>query len=173
MFFLQATTSLKEALKETCELSPQEQGLEGRVRYYLGLAYLHHGETESAQTTLLTARPLIDGLVNDSYLTPVRLVELLHMLENLHLGMELSLVSLDRPLDALVAAECRKNTRFLKYMIYRYNMNPEVLKDAGFFLHSAATRASNGLSRETRDSSIPKCKFSSMCKSSTKRTGVR
>ena len=131
--FLQATTSLKEALKETCELSPQEQGLEGRVRYYLGLAYLHHGETESAQTTLLTARPLIDGLVNDSYLTPVRLVELLHMLENLHLGMELSLVSLDRPLDALVAAECRKNTRFLKYMIYRYNMNPEVLKDAGFF----------------------------------------
>ena len=131
--FLQATISLKEALKETCELNPQEQELEGRVRYYLGLAYLHLEEMESAQTTLLTARPLIDGLVTDSFLTPNRLVKFLHMLENLHLGMELSLVSLDRPLDALVAAECRRNTRFLKYMIYRYNLNPELLKDAGFF----------------------------------------
>ncbi|KAI6660875.1 Tetratricopeptide repeat protein 28-like isoform X1 [Oopsacas minuta] len=129
--FHQAAISLREALTESCNLN--QQGLEGRIRYYLGLVYLHLEEMESAETTLQTAHPLIDGLVNDSLLIPVRLVELLHMQENLYLGLELSLVSLDRHLEALVAADCKKNTRFLKYIIYRYNTNPEVLKSAGFF----------------------------------------
>ena len=129
--FPDAATNLREAVTESCSLG--EQGLEGRVRYYLGLVYLRLEEMESAETILQTARPLIEGLVSDSFLAPIKLVELLHMQENLYLGLELSLVALGRPLEALVAADCKKHTRLLKYIIYRYNTNPEVLKGAGLF----------------------------------------
>ena len=127
----EAAVILREAVTESCSLS--DHGLEGRARYYLGLVHLHLEEMETAETILQTARPLIEGFISDSLLAPIKLVELLHMQENLYLGLELSLAALGRSLDALVAADCKKHTRLLKYIIYRYNTSPEVLKTAGFF----------------------------------------
>ena len=126
-----AAASLREAVTESCSLS--DQVLEGRSRYYLGLVHLHLEEMETAETVLQTARPLIEGLISDSFLAPIKLVELLHMQENLFLGLELSLAALSRPLEALVVADCKKHTRLLKYIVHRYNTSPEVLKSAGFF----------------------------------------
>ena len=129
--FSQAAAALREAVAEgyTCD----RRGLEARVRYYLGLVSLHLGEMEVAESSLRTAQPLIAGLVSESLLNQQQLVELLHIQENLYLGLELALAALDRPLEALVAADCKKHTGFLKHVIYKHNASPEVLKSAGFF----------------------------------------